>query len=118
MAHRLLPERSVSQALLQHGQPLPETLCQRTGIQHIGPAGGELDGQRQAINTPAELRNRRPVRRGQDQLGLPGACSLHKESDGRHAHYGSGRRVAWSGDGQGRHVQHLLTPGCAVWPGS
>ena len=41
----------------QERQPLLETLEQDCQPQHLGPRGGELDGQRQAVKARAQRRN-------------------------------------------------------------
>ena len=64
VAHRLLARRQVASASGQQRQPLVEPGKQRRRRKHLDPRGGQLDGQRQAIQRGDRSRRRRRRSRG------------------------------------------------------
>src|SRR6266568_9214025 len=59
-------------------QPLQECLQ----LQELEPGGGQFNRQRQAIQTPADLRNQRSSDGGQLKRGLNLPCPLEEERHG------------------------------------
>ena len=68
--HRARPQR-----VERGGEPAQ----QRGGIEQPGAGGGQLDGQRQALQPPADLRHRRGVARGEGEAGAHRAGPVDKQ---------------------------------------
>ena len=69
--------------------PTPELLEQALRRHALAAGGRQLDRQRQPIEPGAELRDRRPVLRGEHKLGPDRLKALDKERDGRVLRQGS-----------------------------
>ena len=81
VVQRARPLGSISCATGRHGQPERELREHRLGGEHPHPGSGQLDGQRQPVQPPTQLGNRRgglvvEGEIGRDGLG-PGDEQLH-----------------------------------------
>ena len=75
---RLLPDGHVTRSAPQQLQPVPEPLDQRLRREQAEPGGGELDGERQAVQAQAELGDGLCILSRQSKVGLDRGPGLTK----------------------------------------
>ena len=93
-AQRLLPRQDVAAAAGEHAEALVEPLAQLARAEHLDARRGELDGERDAVEPPADVGDDRRVLVGQRETVVGGARPLDEERDRRVAAIDIGRRDA------------------------
>ncbi len=79
VAHGLLPAGQVMRPVGQHRQPAVQPGQQGRGGQEPGPGRGQLDGQRQSVQPPADPGHGRDGSGVQGQFRAGGAGTLHEQ---------------------------------------
>ena len=104
VAHGALPCWQVSPTAGQQGQPLLEPGQERGRWQDFDPRRGQLDGQGQAIEAPADGGHRGGILRGQREVRPTRRGEIDEERHGRHLgqFLEWGRRSA-AGNGKRQH---------------
>ena len=87
MAHGALAQGGVAGPLTEDGQPLCQSSQQGGRGQNLDPGGSQLQGQRQAIDPPANSGHRRRVVIGEREARRHLLGPRDKEPHGRHARH-------------------------------
>ncbi len=80
-SHRLLMQWQVSPTAGKQWERMPETHLQRRWRKHLDPRGGQFNGQRQTIETAADIDDCRPVLLGEREIRFDALGPQHKKSD-------------------------------------
>ena len=108
IAHRLLPRRQVARASGQQRQPVLKSREQRCGREHLDPRRGQLDGQRQPVQSAADLGNdRRRSASVSAKSGLTACARVDEEAHSR----GLRRRLPTSGGRSAVRAAPAAAPG-------
>ena len=101
---RALAFGQVARATGQQFQPAGDAGQQTRGWENFDSGGSQFDGQRQTVQTPADLDDGVGVLHGQREIGLYGRGSLDEERDGRKIQQAARRkrRIGFR-QRQGRH---------------
>ncbi len=108
--HRLqgaVPAALVPRPTGEYGEALVEPLHQRGRRQGPGAGGGELDGQRHAVEAAAELGHGAGVRVAEPKGRIHGLCPHPEQAPGRGGQH-IGGRCPFRRDTERRHRPHPL----------
>ena len=111
VAHRALPGRQIPSATRQQGQAPFQASQERSRRQHFDPRRGQLDGEGQAIQPPADGGDGCRVVRGEGEGRLDRCCPLDEERHRRDLRQFCDRwQPVCRGQWQGEQREHPLSP--------